>query len=132
MEQTLMIIKPNAVARAEEIIERVKQEGFTVRQTKTLSLTSQEAEEFYAVHKGKPFFADLVRFMNSGQIVVALLERGDAVSYLRKTVGATDPSEAAEGTLRESYGTSKTQNAVHASDSLANAKREIEFFFNNS
>ncbi len=132
MEQTLMIIKPNAVARAEEIIERVKQEGFTVRQTKTLSLTSQEAEEFYAVHKGKPFFADLVRFMNSGQIVVALLERGDAVSYLRKTVGATDPSEAAEGTLREIYGTSKTQNAVHASDSLANAKREIEFFFNNS
>ncbi len=132
MEQTLMIIKPNAVAKAEEIIGRVKQEGFAVRQTKTLSLTSQEAEEFYAVHKGKPFFADLLRFMDSGQIVVALLERRDAVSYLRKTVGATDPSEAAEGTLRESYGTSKTQNAVHASDSLANAKKEIEFFFNNS
>lgn len=132
MGQTLMIIKPNAVAKAEEIIGRVKQEGFTVRQTKTLSLTSQEAEEFYAVHKDKPFFADLVRFMKSGQIVVALLEREDAVSYLRKIVGATDPSEAAEGTLREIYGTSKTQNAVHASDSLANAKKEIEFFFNNS
>jgi nucleoside-diphosphate kinase len=132
MEQTLMIIKPNAVAKAEEIIERVKQEGFAVRQTKTLSLTSQEAEEFYAVHKGKAFFADLVRFMDSGQIVVALLEKGDAVSYLRKTVGATDPSEAAEGTLREIYGTTKTQNAVHASDSLANAKKEIEFFFDNS
>ncbi len=132
MGQTLMIIKPNAVAKAEEIIGRVKQEGFTVRQTKTLSLTSQEAEEFYAVHKDKPFFADLVRFMKSGQIVVALLEREDVVSYLRKIVGATDPSEAAEGTLREIYGTSKTQNAVHASDSLANAKKEIEFFFNNS
>jgi nucleoside-diphosphate kinase len=132
MEQTLMIIKPNAVVKAEEIIGRVKQEGFTVRQTKTLSLTSQEAKEFYAVHRGKPFFADLVRFMDSGQIVVALLERRDAVTYLRKTVGATDPSEAVKGTLREIYGASKTQNAVHASDSLANAKREIEFFFNNS
>ncbi len=127
-----MIIKPDAVAKAatEEIIQRVKQEGFRVCQTKTLSLTPPEAEEFYAVHKGKPFFTNLVRFMSSGQIVAILLEREDGVNYLRKIVGATDPSEAAEGTIRRIYGTTKTQNAVHASDSLANAKREIEFFFN--
>jgi len=131
MERTVMIIKPDAVAKAatEEIIQRVRQEGFRVCQTKTISLSPTEAEEFYAVHKGKPFFANLVKFMTSGQIVAVLLEREDGVSYLRKIVGATDPSEAAEGTIRRIYGTTKTQNAVHASDSLANAKREMEFFF---
>ncbi len=129
MEQTLMIIKPNAITAREEIIERVRQEGFTVCQTKTLSLSPQQAEEFYAVHKGKSFFSNLVKFISSGQIVAVLLEREDGTDYLRKIVGATNPSEAAKGTMRKIYGASKTENAVHASDSAANAKKEIQFFF---
>lgn len=126
-----MIIKPDAVARrlTDKIIQRVKQEGFKICRMKTLRLSKQQAEEFYLMHRGKPFFNDLVEFISSGKAVVAVLGKEGAIEHLRRLIGATDPKEAGEGTIRRQYGATKTKNVIHASDSAANARREIEFFF---
>jgi nucleoside-diphosphate kinase len=131
VERTLLIIKPDAVAagKAGAILARVESEGFTIIGMKRRRLSSAEAEAFYAVHNGKPFFASLVGFMTSGSIVCCALERDDAVSQLRAVVGATDPSVAAEGTIRRLYGSTVQNNGVHASDSVENGQAEVAFFF---
>jgi nucleoside-diphosphate kinase len=128
---TLAIIKPDAIANgtAGHILTHLQQAGFTLRSAKLIRLTRPEAESFYAVHKGRPFFADLVEFMTSGPCLPMALERDDAVSHLRTVIGATDPAEAAAGTIRKLYAESKGRNAIHASDSAENATREIGFFF---
>ncbi|MBI4722203.1 MAG: nucleoside-diphosphate kinase [Candidatus Stahlbacteria bacterium] len=129
--ETLFIIKPDAVGKgvAALITKRIQEKGFRIIDSKTLKLSEQEAGEFYSIHKGKPFYDELVDFMTSGEIVVLRLEREDAVRYLREVVGATNPSNANPGTIRKDFGTSVCTNAVHASDSDENAKREIAFFF---
>ena len=129
--ETLFIIKPDAVGRgvAIQITKRIQEKGFRIMGSKTLKLSEEEAGEFYSIHKGKPFYDELVEFMTSGEIVVMRLEQEDAVKYLRKVVGATNPSNASTGTIRRDFGTSVCANAVHASDSDENAKREIAFFF---
>ena len=131
MERTLMIIKPDAVARNAigEILRRVEVEGFVLSQLHMRQLSREQAEGFYAVHKDRPFFADLVEFMISGPVVPMVLERENAVVHLRQFIGETDSSKAAAGTIRRDFGTSIQCNAVHASDSLENAAREIAFIF---
>ena len=129
MEETLFIIKPDAISHAESIIKRVEDEGFEIVEKERLNLDRKRASEFYAIHKEKPFYSELVNFMSSGPVVVLILTREDAVSYLRKVVGATNPSDAAPGTLRKEFGSGVCTNAVHASDSKANADKEIAFFF---
>jgi len=129
MEETLLIIKPSAIAYTDLIIKRIKDEEFGIIEMKQLNLTEKKASEFYSIHKGKPFYSELVDFMSSGQVVVLRLARQDAVSYLREVVGATNPRDAAPGTLRKEFGTGVCTNAVHASDSRTNAAREIAFFF---
>ncbi len=132
MEQTLGIIKPDAVGKkvVGKIISRVEEEGFTIKGLKILNLTVNNAKAFYAVHKDKPFYEELVKFMVSGPVVVLLLEREDAVSHWRKIMGATDPANADEGTIRKMFASSIQNNAVHGSDSKENAEKEINFFFN--
>ena len=132
MEQTLGIIKPDAVKKnlIGKIISIIEERGFKIRAMKMLLLREKDAKEFYIVHKERPFYNDLVKFMTSGPIVVMLLERENAISEWRKTMGATNPEEAEEGTIRRLYGTSIQNNAVHGSDSPENAKIEIDFFFN--
>lgn len=131
IQHTLAIIKPDAVAsnRAGKILAQVEEEGFTMRATRLVRLGRAEAEDFYAVHRERPFFRSLVVFMTSGPCLPMVLARRDAVGHLRTVVGATDPAEAAEGTVRKRYGESKERNAIHASDSVPNAVREIAFFF---
>ena len=131
MAQTLMIIKPDAVKKSAigDIIKHVEEEGFRVRELKLITQTREQAAEFYAVHKERPFYDDLLDFMTSGPSVPTLLERDDAVSYLRRVVGATNPEEAEGGTIRRAHGTNVQNNAVHASDSPENAAKEIAFFF---
>ncbi|HID96273.1 MAG TPA: nucleoside-diphosphate kinase [Candidatus Latescibacteria bacterium] len=131
MEATLLIIKPDAIARgvADHIIRRVENEGFKILARKRLRLLREEAEGLYAPHRGKPFFDDLVEFMTSGEVFALILQRERAVDGLRQLIGATDPAQAAEGTIRRQFGTSKTRNAVHASDSSESAQREIKFLF---
>ncbi len=126
-----MIIKPDAVARNAigEILRRVEAEGFVLCYLHMRQLTREQAEGFYAVHKERPFFADLVEFMISGPVVPVVLEREHAVAHLRQFIGETDSSKAAPGTIRRDFGTSVQCNAVHASDSLENAAREIAFIF---
>lgn len=128
---TLAIIKPDAIAngRTGLILAHLQQAGFELRSARLVRLTRSEAEAFYAVHKGRPFFADLVQFMTSGPCLPMALEREDAVAHLRTVIGATDPAEAAAGTIRKLYAESKGRNAIHASDSLENATREVGFFF---
>lgn len=128
---TLAIIKPDAIAtgKAGAIIAHLQDEGFVLRAGRLMRLTRAQAEEFYAVHRGRPFYDDLVAFMTSGPCLPMALERNDAVQYLRTVIGATDPAEAAEGTIRKLYAESKGRNAIHASDSLENAVREVAFFF---
>jgi nucleoside-diphosphate kinase len=128
---TLAIIKPDAIAngRTGLILAHLQQAGFALRSARLVRLTRPEAEAFYAVHKGRPFFADLVEFMTSGPCLPMTLEREDAVAHLRTVIGATDPAEAAAGTIRKLYAESKGRNAIHASDSPENAAREIGFFF---
>ncbi len=130
-EQTLSIIKPDAVANHHigEIIARFEKNGLKIDGIKMVKLDQGRAEAFYAEHKGKPFFNDLVNFMTSGPIVVLVLEGDQAVAKNRELMGATDPNKAAPGTLRKDFATSMTKNAVHGSDSLASAQREITFFF---
>ena len=129
---TLTMIKPRAMreGHAGEILSMItKDGGFRIAAMKMLKLSRQEAEEFYAVHKGKPFFEELVQFMSSGPIVAAALEKDNAVEDFRNFIGATNPAEAAEGTIRKLFGNSIGENAVHGSDSDENAVREIKFFF---
>jgi len=128
---TLAIIKPDAVASGKigAILAHLQQAGFTPRAAKMVRLTRPEAGAFYAVHRGRPFYDELVEFMTSGPCVPIALERQDAVSHLRTVIGATDPAEAAPGTIRKLFAESKGKNAIHASDSQENAEREVGFFF---
>ena len=128
---TLTIIKPDAfgAGKAGKIIALLEEKGFRVRAARVLHMSKAEAGEFYAVHKGRPFYDELVQFMTSGPCMPMILEKGNAVSALRDAIGATDPKEAAEGTVRKLYAESKGRNAIHASDSDENAAREARFFF---
>ena len=130
-EQTLSIIKPDAVERnlSEEIKEEFKKNGFKIFKEKKIKLEKNEAEKFYQVHQSKPFYNDLCSYLSSGPIVVMILERENAILKNRELMGATDPNKAEEGTLRKMYGLSIDKNSVHGSDSLDNAKIEIDFFF---
>lgn len=130
-EQTLSIIKPDGVANHHigEIIARFEKNGLEIVNIKMVRLDKERAEAFYAEHKAKPFFNDLVSYMSSGPIVVMVLEGNNAVAKNRELMGATDPNKAAPGTIRKDFAESMTRNAVHGSDSAASAKREIDFFF---
>lgn len=130
-QQTLAIVKPDAVASGHvgDIVSQLEEEGFRLRAARVTELTREQAEAFYAVHREKPFFTSLVEFMTSGPCVPLALEREDAVSRLREVIGATDPSEAAPGTVRAKYAESVERNAIHAADSPENAERELAFFF---
>lgn len=130
MTHTLFIIKPDAIERRSigGILARIEEAGFTIREMAVTRLTLEEAQRFYAVHRERPFFNDLCRFMSSGPCVPCLLEGGDdAIPKLRELMGATDSREAARGTLRRDFGTDKGSNAVHGSDSPETARTEIEF-----
>ena len=131
LEQTLSIIKPDAVERnlIEEIKEEFKKNNFTILKEKKIKLEKGEAEKFYKVHQTKPFYNDLCSYLSSGPIVVMVLESVNAVLKNRELMGATDPIKAEEGTLRKKFGLSIDKNSVHGSDSLENAKIEINFFF---
>jgi len=131
MSQTLAIIKPDATGsgKAGKILAHLEDEGFTVRAIRMVRLTRAHAEAFYEVHRGRPFYEELVEFMTSGPCIPLALEADDAVSRLREVIGATDPAEAEEGTVRKLYAESKGRNAIHASDSDENAARETGFFF---
>ena len=133
-ERTLAIFKPDSVSagRAGAILARLEQEGFRIRGLKRLRLAADQAREFYAVHRERPFFDGLVAFMTEGPVVVAALERDDAVAHLRKTMGATDSRKADPGTIRNLHGTDIERNAIHGSDSAENAAREIAFFFGDA
>ncbi|WP_456323221.1 nucleoside-diphosphate kinase [Hydrogenimonas sp.] len=131
MERTLSIIKPDAVKKnvIGKIIDRFESNGLRIAGMKKLQLSEQDAAAFYAVHKGRPFFGELVEFMTSGPVVVMVLEGENAVAKNRELMGATNPKEAAPGTIRADFAESIDANAVHGSDSLENAKIEIAFFF---
>ncbi len=128
---TLAIIKPDAVAagKAGKIIAHLEAAGFKLRCARMVRLSQSQAEAFYEIHRERPFYTSLVSFMTSGPCLPMMLERDDAVPHLRKVIGATDPAEADEGTVRHLYAESKERNAIHASDSSENAKSEIGFFF---
>jgi nucleoside-diphosphate kinase len=128
---TLTIIKPDAfgAAKAGKIIALLEEKGFTIRAARVMRLTKAQAGEFYAVHRERPFYGELVQFMTSGPCMPMVLEKADAVAALRDAIGATDPAEAAAGTVRKLYAESKGRNAIHASDSDENAVREARFFF---
>lgn len=128
---TLGIVKPDAVAGGKTglIIAHLQREGFVLRAARLARLSAGQAGAFYEVHKGRPFYDDLVAFMTSGPCLPMALERSDAVAHLRSVIGATDPAEAAAGTIRKLYAESKGKNAIHASDSDENARREVGFFF---
>jgi nucleoside-diphosphate kinase len=128
---TLGIVKPDAVASGKlgRIVAHLQDAGFTLRAARLVRLTREQAGAFYAVHRERPFYADLVSFMTSGPCLPMALERADAVAALRTVIGATDPADAAAGTVRKLYAESKGRNAIHASDSDENAAREVAFFF---
>ena len=131
LEQTLSIIKPDAVERNldNEIKEIFKKNGFKILKEKKIKIEKSEAEQFYKVHETKPFYSDLCSYLSSGPIVVMVLEKDNSVLANRELMGATNPKEASEGTLRKKFGISIDKNSVHGSDSIENAKKEIEFFF---
>jgi nucleoside-diphosphate kinase len=131
LEQTLSIIKPDAVERnlEEEIKEMFQDKGFKIVKDKKIQITKSEAEQFYKVHETKPFYSDLCAYLSSGPIVVMVLEKENAVLGNRELMGATNPKDAEEGTIRKKYGISIDKNSVHGSDSVENAKIEIDFFF---
>ena len=128
---TLGIVKPDAVetGKTGAIVAHLEKAGFTLRAARLVRLTQAEAAAFYEVHRGRPFYADLVEFMTSGPCLPMALERQDAVNHMRSVIGATDPAEAAPGTVRKLFAESKGRNAIHASDSPENARREVGFFF---
>ncbi|WP_423127179.1 nucleoside-diphosphate kinase [Gaoshiqia sp. Z1-71] len=129
--KTLTIIKPGAVERnlIGPILAKINEAGFVIKALKYTKLKKEQACEFYQVHEGRPFFEDLTDFMSSAPIVAAILEKENAVADFRELIGATDPLEAAEGTIRKLFAESKTHNAVHGSDSDENAVKECDFFF---
>ena len=131
IEQTLSIIKPDAVERNldSEIKDMFKNIGFNIIKDKKIQIAKSEAELFYKVHETKPFFNDLCEYLSSGPIVVMILEKENSVLANRELMGATKPEDAAEGTIRKKYGISIDKNSVHGSDSIENAKLEIDFFF---
>jgi nucleoside-diphosphate kinase len=131
IEQTLSIIKPDAVERNldNEIKEMFKNKGFSILKEKKIQIEKLEAEKFYKVHETKPFYNDLCAYLSSGPIVVMVLEKENAVLGNRELMGATNPEDAGEGTIRKKYGISIDKNSVHGSDSVENAKIEIDFFF---
>ncbi len=131
--RTLTLIKPECVASKHigNIIQRIEQAGFTILGIRMLKLTRKEAEEFYLVHKNKPFYTGLVEYISGGKIVAMVLEKENCVQDFRQFIGATNPTEAAEGTIRRDFGTNIQNNCVHASDSNENAQKEISFFFSN-
>ena len=131
VSRTLTIIKPDAFGsgKAGRVIAHLEDAGFRILASRVLKLTEAQAGAFYDVHRERPFFGPLTKFMTSGPCMPMVLERDDAVSALRRTIGATDPAEAEAGTVRKLYAESKERNAIHASDSDENAEREIGFFF---
>ena len=133
VEQTLSIIKPDAVER--NLVEEIKnifiKNNLMIKESKKIHITKDEAAEFYKVHQSKPFYNDLCAYLSSGPIFVMILEGNNAVLSNRKLMGATNPKDAEENTIRKLYGISIDKNSVHGSDSVDNAKKEIEFFFNN-
>ena len=133
VEQTLSIIKPDAVER--NLIEKIKSifvnNNLTIKENKKIHITKEEAAEFYKVHQTKPFYDDLCSYLSSGPIVVMILEGKNAILLNRELMGATDPKQAKENTIRKLYGMSIDKNSVHGSDSIDNAKKEIKFFFKN-
>ena len=133
LEETLSIIKPDAVERnlENEIKQMFKNKGFSILKEKKIQIEKSEAEKFYKVHETKPFYNDLCAYLSSGPIVVMVLEKDNAVITNRELMGATNPNDAKEGTIRKKYGISIDKNSVHGSDSVENAKIEIDFFFKN-
>ena len=134
METTLTILKPDSVGagNAGKILAQLEGEGFKIRALKKLRLTETQARAFYEVHKERPFYEELVRFMTRGPVIPAVLERENAVVHLREVLGATDSTQAAEGTVRNLYGTDVQENAIHGSDSQENAALETAFFFSRA
>lgn len=132
IEKTLSIIKPDAIKRnlIGNIIKKIEEQDLVPIEMKMLKLSENESSKFYEIHKEKPFFTQLVDYMTSGKIIVMILEGDNAVNKYRDLIGSTDPNKAKEGSIRKLYALNTTQNSVHGSDSLENAKREIEFFFN--
>jgi len=132
-KQTFTMIKPDAMknGHAGAIIDRIMKEGFRIVAMKLTKLSSEKAGEFYAIHKERPFYRELVQFMSSGPIIAAILEKENAVTSFRDLIGATNPAQASEGTIRKLFATSVGENAVHGSDSDANATIEGNFFFSN-
>jgi nucleoside-diphosphate kinase len=132
--RTFAIIKPDAVKNryTGKIYDRILQTGFTILSAKLLKMTLAQAEGFYSVHRERPFYSELTTFMSSGACMVLSLEKENAVAAWRETIGATNPEEAAEGTIRKDFATSLGENAVHGSDSDENAEKEIAFFFTES
>ena len=132
IEKTLSIIKPDAIKRnlIGNIIKIIEEQDLVPIEMKMLKLSENESSKFYEIHKEKPFFTQLVDYMTSGKIIVMILEGDNAVNKYRDLIGSTDPNKAKEGSIRKLYALNTTQNSVHGSDSLENAKREIEFFFN--
>jgi len=131
LERTLCIIKPDAVRKKVQgkIIQMLLDAGFRIRGMKLVKLTIKQAEKFYEIHKERPFYSDLVEYMTSGPVIPMALEKDNAVADYRKLIGATDPAEAEEGTVRKLFASSKQENAVHGSDSAENGKIEVSFFF---
>jgi len=130
-EQTLAILKPDCVQKKQvgKVIDHLLNAGFKIVAMKMVHLTRESAGEFYAVHKERPFYPNLLDFMTESEVIPLVLEKENAVADLRKTIGATDPAEAAEGTVRKLYAESKQNNVIHASDSNENARIEVTFFF---
>jgi nucleoside-diphosphate kinase len=134
MERTLCIIKPDAVKKKVQghIIQKILDAGFQILGMKMLHLTQSQAKAFYAVHKERPFYKDLVEFMTSGPVITIALQKENAIADYRKLIGATDPAKADEGTVRKLYANSVQENAVHGSDSIENGKIEVGFFFSEA
>ena len=132
LERTMTIIKPDAVGRrlVGEIIQRLEHEKFRIIALKMVQLSMAQAEGFYAVHRRRPFFPSLTKFMTENRVVVMVLEADDAIGRLREVMGATDPAKAAEGTIRQMFGSSIERNAIHGSDAPETARFEIGYFFN--
>jgi nucleoside-diphosphate kinase len=131
IERTLFIVKPDAVERKliGRILAHVEEKGFRIAEARLAQLTREDCQTFYAEHQGKPFFNDLVEYMTSRPVLLTVLEKDGAIANLREVVGATDPAQAAPGTVRQVFGKSKQMNSVHASDSAPSAEREVKLFF---
>ena len=131
MERTFAIIKPDSVRarKTGRIIQRIEDEGFQIRAMRMVNLTKQEAEGFYAVHRERPFFPSLVKFMTEGPVIVMALERDDAIARLREVMGATNPANAADGTVRKRFAENIERNCIHGSDAPETAAEELRFFF---